>query len=303
MVLLSYQIPYVPVLLMRGSYRSVTVPWAICAGIITILLSIRLIRMNKPELPHFSAWQTAVLVFSAGYIIYLCVFISMHQPAYGSDTDTYISIMNEMYYNDRIWIRDGFLDSHRGLNSLFGLLTLPSLILKIRPYYVSLFMIRILLVLLTGIATYRFGKAFFRDEAFSFKALGVILICFFFLMNWNSQYQAHFFFRRSNEAKAYCHLVLFPFAGSIYLQMCDKNRADRRFLWLQQILTGSTAIAVSMSTLTTYPFLALIGMAAVLLYDKFKAVLGTLMYSFIAVLPNLIVAVMYFMIKRGYFVM
>ena len=275
-VLLSYQIPYLMFFLNRGSYRTLSLGWFVIAAVITVFLLVRLIRKKAFPIPKLSQrqWVSLILVFALG--AFICVYNSLHVPGYGPDINQYISTMNKMYSDDTMWIEAGVLNIHNGANSFFGLLTVPSLILGIRPYYVSLFSGRIMLVILGMTVFYRIGKIVFGkgEKGISVCALWMSTLVAVIIMFWNSMYQAHFFYRRSNEAKAYCQFVLLPLGFSVFLEMC-RGDLERTPLWKEQLLVGLTAIAVSMSSLTGYPLLVFIGMAGILAYDKMKKGLQT----------------------------
>ena len=303
-LLTSYQIPYMPFFLLRGSYKTLSLAWLAVISLITIYLLFRLIKAKTIVLVKADRLQIISIGIVSALFIYLCVFISMHSPAYGSDIDAYIDSMNAMCYNDSIWIQEGYLNIHHGMNSIFGMMTIPSLILGIRPYYMSLFTMRILLVLLSGMAVYRIGKSALKEEIenISLSALWMSAIVSVIIMFWNSDYQAHFFFRRSNEAKAYCQFVLYPLGFSVFLQMCTE-KTERKGLWIQQFFVGLSAVAISMSSLTGYPFLVLMGMMAVLAYDKFRKPVKTILWSLLCVAPNLMYILLYLLDKNGQIVL
>ncbi len=289
-VLLSYQIPYLPVFLCRGSYRNLSWCWFAVTGIVTILLLIRLCKNHEVTIEKASKTELISITLVSAVIIFICSFISLHPPAaYGQDTNTYISAMNEMRYEDRIWISWDNPAIHHGLTSLFGFMTVPSLIINIRPYFCNLFTMRILLVLLTALSMYRIGKIAFSEaeQKISLKGLWLSVLVLMLFMFWNSDYQAHFFFRRSNEAKAFCQFVLFPLAFSVFLQMLQKSK-QRKSLWIEQILIGFSAVAVSMSSLSGYPFLVLLGTIAILVNDHFKRFIQTIILGILCIIPNII---------------
>ena len=303
-VLFTYQVFYLPFFLSRGSYRIMSFSWLAIATLFTIYLFIREIREKdffKPQITRLQAFSACTV---SALVIFTCVFTSLHVPGYGSDIDYYISTMNMMYNDDVMWINsNGVLNIHNGSNSLFGLMTIPSLITGIRPYYLSVFTMRILLVVLAVLTVYRIGKIVFANDnqGISQSALWMSAFVVMLLMFWNSMYQPHFFFRRSNEAKAYCQFILHPLAFSIFLQMCKENE-NRKALWKEQVLVGLSAVAVSMSSLTAYPLLVFVGCVAILAYDRFNGTIRTSLYALLCAAPNLLFAVFFFLVKKGYFV-
>ena len=303
-LLLSYHIFYLPFFLMRGSYRTASWIWFAVATVVTILLVLKMIKQKEFSLPKLTKVQIFSVCAVSVIIVFICIFISLHVPAYGTDIDYYISSMNRMYHNDVMWIDNGSLSVHNGINSLFGLMTFPALISGIRPYYLSVFMMRILLVILTSMAIYRNGKIIFNKNGneISQSALWMCVFVTMFLMFWNSMYQAHFYFRRSNEAKAYCQFILLPLGFSLFVNMC-KEGTNRKALWKEQVLIGMSAVAMSMSSLTSYPLLVFIGFAAILAYDRFKGIARTALFAMLCAAPNLLYTVFYYLVKNSYIVL
>ena len=303
LLLATYQVPYVPALFLRWSYRAITIPWMLAAGVGTVLLGVWLARLRAFSPARLGIVEWLGIVLGAAGIVFLCGFIALHSPAYGYDTNTYISSMNAMYYNDTIWIGipTAGVNVHNGLNSIYGFMTIPSLLFGIRPYYVSLFTMRILLIVLTMLAAYRIGKTIFGEDekGVSLPALWGMLMTALLLLFWDSPYQAQFFFRRSNEAKAYCQFVLLPLAFSVFLRLF-KEQARRRPYWILQLIVGLGAVATSMSSLTAYLLLVFVGMAALMAHDKLKHGIGTIAWSVLCVIPNLMYAVLYYMYNRGF---
>ena len=290
-----YQIPYVPAMLLRWGYRSITIPWIIIVGVATVGIVIWLIRNRSLKRIRYNMKEWAGIGIGIGIIIFLCCFISLHSPAYGYDTNAYISSMNDMYYNDRIWIKGGTLITHNGLNGLFGFMTIPSLLTNIRPYYMSLFTMRILLVVMTLLCSYRIGKIVFNEtnSNFSFAALFTMLLTAILLVFWNSPYQAQFFIRRSNEAKSFCQFFLLPLALSVSFQMFSHD-LDRKKTWILQLILGFSAVAVSMSSITSYLLLLFITMMALLVYDRFEKAKNTISWIVLCATPNLVCGIFYY---------
>ena len=301
---ISYQLIYLPTFLVRGSYRIATYSWIILIGIASVCCVFRLFRSDRITVPSFTAKQWIVVGIVTSAVLCLCLFISIRHPVYGPDFNTYTTAMNNMYYQDRIWIKAGSLDVHHGLNCFFAVMTIPSLLFGIRPYYVSLFMTRSLLIFLLVLVVYRTGKIALGDFdlPISLGALGMVLLVPLFLLLWNSMYQSRFFFYRANEAKAFCQFFLLPLSFSVFLQMFQPN-SDRRSLWILQFLVGLSAVAISISSLSAYPFLVLVGSSALLAYDKFQGWKGTCLYSLFCVTPNMLYALFYYLTKHGYFLL
>ena len=294
-LLLTYHLLYLPFFLTRGSYRLFTWIWL---GIMAVGI-IPLIIRQRIHLPHYSNKQYIIIGVIVISVVFLCIFIPLHSPAYGQDINTYINSMNQMYYEDVMWVHEGRLNIHNGSNSIFAFMTIPSLLFGVRPYYISLITMRSLLVILTIMIAYRSGKIAFNDydQDFSGAGIAVALLAEVFLMCWNSMYQPHFFFRRSNEAKAFCQFVLFPLAVSVFLQMCKTE--NRKTLWIEQFIVGLSAIAISMSSLIGYPFLVAIGLAVLLAIDKCRKPAGTIGPAIICALPNLVYYAFFYFTEQG----
>ena len=296
-----YQIPYLITMMLRGSYRLMSWIWLITVSAITIAFEAAHLKQKIHLQVRDLAGRTAFFFLGAFLILSLSGFIALHAPAYGPDTDTYINGMNGMYYSDVIWIDAGSINYHQGINSLFGFFTMASIVTGIKPFYVSLFVMRSILVILTALVVYRTGTIAFNDhnKRPSWKSALLTGIVLFLIMNWNSMYQAQFFFRRSNEAKAYCQFVLLPFAFSVFLQMIRRPRYRQR-LWCVQMITGFSAVAISMSSLTSFPMLVLIGLVALLIYDRCRHLKRDVVYSAISVIPNLLYLALYYSISHGF---
>ena len=282
-----YHVFYLPFYFTRGSYRGLSYLWlsvVIIASIAMMVYLRRHIRISKDRLKGI---EKAGIVFAAIMILCLSVFISLHVPFYGQDTVVYISTMNESYYKDSIWLntRPGF---HHAMCSMFQFFTTSSLLTGIKPYYISLFTVRIVGVCLFSLITYRIGSILFKktEAIFSWIALTLSIVCPYLLMFWGSNYTAEFFYWRINEAKGYGQFVLLPLGFSIFLGMM-KDGERRGTLWKQQFLVGFAAVSISASTLAPYLFLQLMGTFALLAYDKLKNGVKTIAFALICSLPNL----------------
>ena len=303
-LIITYQLFYLPVFLLRGSYRMATVSWLVVIGTLTIFLAVRLKQHGKFHLPSLTWKQWLAVGLIVSFSVFLCFFVSARIPIYGPDFNAYLTMMNELYYRDRINLSSGILDVHHGLNSFFGFMTIPSLLFGIRPYYIAVFMIRSLLIILSSLVTYRIGRTAFRqeDQAVCMPALWMMILVPVFLLLWDSIYQAWFYFFRSNEAKAYCQFVLLSLAFSVWLQMFQPD-IEQKQLWILQFVVGLAAVPISMSSLTSYPLLAFVGMAALIAFDRFRNWPKTCLWSLLCATPNLLYAVLYFMVKRGFLVL
>lgn len=293
-----YQVVYLPTMLLRGSYRTVTWIWLVAILGLSVYLCFR-VKYKKPSFRQIQMGKLVALVGAAIVILFLACFIALHPLAYGVDTNYYISSMNLMIYNDNLWTKGG-LNFHNGMNSLFSLLALPSLIAGIPPYYVSVFLMRILLVFLTSMTAYYTAKVVFDREnhGISWAGLFAAVLLPIFLVFWNSPYQATFFIRRSNEAKAYGQFILLPIGFAVFLEML-RGDAERRTGWYKQLAVGLAAIAVSASSMTAYLFLLAMGTAAILAHDCFKGAGKTLGFAGLCALPNLLYLIAYVLQIKG----
>ena len=294
-----YQIMYLPFLLSRGSFHVLSYS---CFGVIvvtSVLLFLFLRRQSIKQKQRLATKEKVFLSIIACSIIGLAVYISLHVTFYGTDTRVYISIMNEAYYGDSIWVRSGNLSFHNGMCSMFHFFTVSSLLTGIKPYYIAMFTIRIIGVCLFSMIMYRTGVIVFQREKneFNWSAAILAIIAPTLLMFWGSNYTAEFFYWRIYEAKGYCQFVLLPLGFSIFLDMF-KETANRKALWKEQLLVGLAAIAVSSSSLTPYLFLVFIGTAALLAYDKFKGGWGTIRKASICAIPNVLYLILYILVQN-----
>ena len=288
----TYQVIYLPFYFTRGSYRSTVYIWLGIVAIGSMLLVLYLRRNTVEQKTKLKAKEKLGICMAAIAVFGLAVYISLHVPFYGQDTVTYISAMNESLYRDVMWIstRSGF---HYGMCSMFQLFTIPSVLTGIRPYYISLFTVRIVGISLFSLICYRVGiTVFSKKDKFCWSALSLSVLVPYLLMFWGSMYTAEFFYWRINEAKGFCQFVALPLGFSVLLDMF-KNTERRKIIWIEQFLVGFAAIAVSASSLTPYLFLLVIGMFALLGYDKLKNGWKTLGKTTVCALPNLIYLLLY----------
>lgn len=294
-----YQIIYLPFYLTRGSYRTVSYIWISIVAIVSFLLIIYLRKHSRKEKKGLTFKEKFGVCISAIIVLGLAIYISLHVPFYGADTRTYISTMNNAYYRDSIWIDSGVLLIHNGLCSIFHLFTTSSLLSGIKPYYISLYTVRIIGVVLFSMIMYRTGVIVFRnkEETICWPAVFLGVLAPYLLMFWGSNYTAEFFYWRINEAKGFCQFVLLPLGFSVFLSML-KDGAERKILWKEQLLVGMAAIPVSSSSMTSYLFLLLLGVAALLAFDRLKNGLQTIGGAVACATPNLIYLLLYILVQK-----
>ena len=295
-----YQIIYLPFYLSRGSYRATVYIWLGIVGIASLGIIVYLRNHRSGKRIELKAAEKAKICGAVVLILGLAFYISLHVPFYGQDTVTYISTMNDAYYRDTIWISSGVFSLHHGLCSLFHFFTVSSFITGIRPYYISLFTVRIIGVCLFALIMYRMGVIIFckTEKKNCWPAIALSIITPMLLMVWGSNYTAEFFYWRINEAKGYCQFILLPLGFSVFLSMF-KERESRKPLWKEQLLVGLAAIAVSSSSLTSYIFLVLMGVVALLAYDKGNKIMETIGRAIICVLPNMLYLILYILEQKN----
>lgn len=297
-----YQGIYLPFYLARGSYRATAWIWI---GIVSIISVFLLIYVMNHRMNHHLKKNEKIGVFIAGILVLgLAVYISLHVPFYGADTRDYIARMNDFIYKDSMWITSGTLSFHYGMSSMFEFFTLPSLFTGIKPYYISLFTVRILGICLFSLIAYRTGTIVFgkKGNHISWSAVVLAVLVPYLLMLWGSNYTAEFFYWRINEAKGYCQFVLLSLAFSVFLAMFRED-SDRKALWKEQLLIGLAAVPVSGSSLTSYIFLVFLSVCSLLVYEKFKEGWRTIKYSVICAVPNLCYLLIYFLETQGIIVL
>lgn len=295
-----YQIIYLPIFLTRGSYRATAYIWVGIVGLSSIGLIAYLKRHLSGKKTELKSMEMVGVCGAAVLIIGLAFYISLHVPFYGADTITYISMMNNAYYLDSMWITGGTLSIHHGLCSLLHFFTVSSILSGIKPYYISLFTVRIVGVCLFALIMYRTGAIIFRKNGGKFCWLAIILsvLAPALLMFWGSNYTAEFFYWRINEGKGFCQYVLMPLGFSVFLEMF-KAGANRNVLWKEQLGVGLAAVAVSSSSMTAYIFLVLMGTCAVLAYDKLKAGWKTIGCAVLCSIPNILYLILYILARNG----
>lgn len=232
----------------------------------------------------------AVIIF----VSWLAVRIGLHPRPFGPDTDTYIDAMNRMVYWDIIWQRSGELYLHSGLNSHFALFSTISLVFGIHPYYVAHFIMRFLGVALTSMVAYRTGKAWIdgSHDGISYYGLALSVLVPLGMTFWNSIYTGYFFWLRTNEAKAYCQLILLPLALSVCGEMFMEE-GDRLILWKKQMAIGLAAVPIATSSMTAYLLLLFIHMVGLIVHDRFRRTKETVLSALSCMLPNICYLALY----------
>ena len=301
-----FQLTYLPFFLLRGSYRTVCCIWLIVTCCLTILSVFHMLRSRQTFTPSLTRKQWLSVSVVSVLILSLSAFVVIHTPIYGMDFRAYNAEMNNLYYRDVMWLdsETGVLDLRRGVNSFFALMTVPSVIFGIRPYYIDVFMNRSLLIFLFSMIVYRTGTIVLSENHMSVSsgALGMSIFVPVLLLLWKSAYHPEFYYYRANEAKAYCQFLLLSLAFSVFLQMFQRN-PNRKALWILQSLIGLSALAISMSSLSTYPFLVFAGTIALLAYDRLHGWSETCLWSLFCMAPNLLYAVFYYLSNEGYIVL
>jgi len=298
-----YQVIYLPFYLTRGSYRALSYTWLGLIVLSSVFLVFFLARKGVRKESLNRGGRVGICIAGV-LIISLACYISLHVPFYGQDTVTYISAMNDSYYRDTMWVVYGGTSLHYGMCSMFQFFTTSSLLTGIKPYYISLFTVRVVGICLFSMITYRIGETIFKktDKDFSWPAVILSVVAPSLLMFWGSMYTAEFFYWRINEAKGFCQFVLLPLGFSVFLSMFERN-VDRKPLWKKQVMVGLSAVAISASSLTPYLFLVLMATIALLAYDKLKDGWKTVGWSAICMSINLIYLAMYILEKKGMIVL
>lgn len=291
-----YQFFYLPFFFARGSYRALSVVWIIAStGITVFCIFYNWKNKENRKVKRFSAMQILLVVAAVILIAWLCALIGLHaRPNYIADGFTYTNEMNEMVFQDRIFEDGGTLKIHHAFNSIFALFATPCLLTGIRPFYMSLFMMRFLAVCLTSVVAYCTGKALLdrNKEGVSWYALALSVIVPFAMMFWSSMYTGEFFYMRSNEAKAYCQLVMLPLAFMVSVEMFTDG-ADRDVLWKKQFAIGLAAIPIAQSSMTAYLLTIIVTAAGLLVHDRFRQSKGTLLRALPCIVPNCIYLLLY----------
>ena len=298
-----YQVIYLPFYFSRGSFRATAYIWMGIVGVVSVLL-LYLRKRPDEDRKRLNMIEKIGVCIAGILVLGLAIYISLHVPYYGQDTRTYINTMNESYYRDSLWIEEGRLDFHYGMSSMFQFFTIPSLLTGIKPYYNSLFTVRIVGICLMSLIVYRTGIVVFRKEGknFCWPAIVLSVLAPSLLMFWGSIYTAEFFYWRINEAKGFCQFILLPLGFSVTLAMF-KEGIDRKSLWKQQLLVGLSAVSISASSLTPYLFLLFMGTVSLLAYDMLKSGWKTVRYAAICAIPNLIYLLVYILETKGIIVL
>lgn len=295
-----YQAIYLPFYLSRGSYRATAYIWLGIIGIISIIQVVWFRRKPLGQMERLNSGEKIAVLLTGVMVLGLAAYIALHVPFYGADTVGYITTMNNAYYQDTMWIESGGLSVHHGLCSMFHFFTMSSLITGIKPYYISLFSVRIIGICLFSFILYRTGVIIFKkDKKHICRAAAVLAVLApTLLMFWGSNYTAEFFYWRINEAKGYCQFVLMPLGFSVFLEMF-KESTNRKELWKKQFLVALAAIPISTSSMTPYIFLVLIGTVALLAYERLKGGWRTIGSATICALPNVFYLILYILTQKS----
>lgn len=269
-------------------------------AIISVLLIIRLRKHSTEQKQQLNTAEKVGICLASVVVLGLAVYVSLHVPYYGQDTRTYINTMNESYYRDTLWLFSGKLSFHYGMCSMFQFFTVPVLLAGIKPYYLSLFTIRVVGTCLLSMIVYRTGVIVFKksNNGFCWSALILSILVPYLLMFWGSMYTAEFFYWRINEAKGFCQFILLPLGFSVFLEMIKKDE-ERKTHWKEQLMVGLAAVSVSASSLMPYLFLVFLGTFAILGCDKLKEGWRTVSCSIVCMLPNLLYLAVYILEKNG----
>lgn len=294
-----YQVIYLPFYLNRGSFKGTAYIWMGLVGLISLFLYVYLRRHSHRGGEKLKAIHKIGICGGVILILGLAFYISLHVPFYGQDTVEYISTMNAAYYNDSMWVKSGELSLHHGLCSMFHFFTISSLLTGIKPYYISLFTVRIVGVSLFSFILYRTGVIVFQKEkqTFCWSAAILAIVAPTLLMFWGSNYTAEFFYWRINEAKGYCQFVLLPLGFSVFLSMF-RGIESRKPLWKEQLIVGLAAVPISSSSMTPYIFLVLMGTGGLIANDIFKNGWNTIKQAVACVAPNLIYLALYILEQK-----
>lgn len=295
-----FQIVYLPFFLSRGSYRGLSYFWISMIAILTIIIILFLHRHPSKRKLKLGKKEMIGVCVASFLVLGLACYISLHVPLYGQDTMQYISEMNKCFYRDSMWINSGMLSFHHGMCSMFEFFTISSVLTGIKPYYISLFTVRIVGVCLFSLVLYRTGTILFsRSNATSLSWPSIVLAVLvpFSLMCWGSMYTAEFFYWRINEAKGYCQYIILPLGFSVFLEMY-KSGSDRKTLWKEQLIVGLAAVPVSSSSLMPYLFLVYLGTVSLLTYDKLRGGWKTICCSLACALPNSLYLLVYILEAR-----
>ena len=290
-----YQVVYLPFFLARGSYRWLTILWLVFFAVTTafclgyIARQIRWTRKKRSAKPLILGTM-GVIVF----ISWLALRIGIHPRPFGADTNTYIDAMNKMVYQDIIWQRAGELYFHSGLNSHFGFFATLSMITGIHPYYVAHYFMRFIGVALTSMVAYRTGKVLLdrSNDGISGYGLALSVLVPLGLAFWSSIYTGYFFWMRTNEAKAYCQMILLPLAFSVCAETFLED-GERSVLWKKQMAIGLAAVPIATSSMTAYLLLIALNMIGLIARDRIRDIRPTVLRAIMCMLPNLCYLLLY----------
>lgn len=294
-----YQVIYLPCFFSRGSFRTTAYIWIGVVGIFSLLLLVFLRKHLHGGGEKLKTIEIIGICSSATLILALASFISLHVPFYGQDTVEYISTMNTAFYSDSMWVKSGELSLQHGLCSMFHFFTISSLLTGIKPYYISLFTVRIVGICLFSFILYRTGVIVFQKErkTFCWSAVVLAVLAPTLLMFWGSNYTAEFFYWRINEAKGYCQFVLLPLGFSVFLSMF-RGVESRKNLWKEQLIVGLAAIPVSSSSMTPYIFLVFMGTCGLIVNDRLKNGWNTIKQAVVCATPNLVYLALYILEQK-----
>lgn len=290
-----YQIIYLPFFLARGSFRLLTILWLAISAVITVACLVYHVRhVGLTRLKRPTTFSIICTLGAVAFISWLALRIGFHPRPFGADTDTYIDAMNKMVYQDIIWQRAGELYTHSGLNSHFSLFATISMITGIHPYYVAHYNMRFLGVALISMVAYRTGKMLLdrSKEDISVYGLAMSVLVPLGLTFCDSIYTGYFFWMRTNEAKAYCQLILLPLAFSVCVETFLEG-CERSVLWKKQISIGLAAVPIATSSMTAYLLLIAMNMIGLIVHDRFRVFKKTVLYALMSMLPNICYLLLY----------
>ena len=229
-------------------------------------------------------------------VVFLCVYIGCRPRRISVDTFQYIERMNQMVYRGTLWSDGGSIQIHQGLNSFYTFFAIVSWLFHIRPIYIGHFTMRFLGVILCSFMAYRFGKIVLRTSKAEYY-FAVSTIVPIVMLAWDTEFGVgEFFFSRLNESKAFCQILLFPMAVTVFLEMFKEK--DRELLWLEEFLIGLSAVPVAVSSLSIYPIIAFCGAVSIATFDRGKEFIKTARNAFLCAIPNLLYLGLYVMYKK-----
>ncbi len=296
-----FQLFYFPFLLARGSFYILSIIWLIVFFITSFLMIIYLHKKKSTIESHIIPIRN-IIVFAVAVIVvgFLCIYIGGRPRDSGVDSIQYIHQMNKMVYHGTLWNEGDELEIHQGLNSFYTLFAILSWITGIKPIYMNHFTMRFIGVIICSIVAYRYGRIAFGEKAGVYPLIVSFMVPLAMIV-WDTPYAlGTFFSSRTNESKAFCQILLFPLAVSIFWEILKENQ-DRKILWIEEIVVGLSAVPIASSSLTIYPVIVFAGAMAVIVYDRFKGFCKTVLLSCACVLPNILYLVFYVLYQNKIF--